>query len=115
MDNPYFNIFAHPTGRLFNQRKSYEIDIERVMDAAVVRGCFLELNAQPERLDLDDSHCHLAKSKGLKISIAADAHGIHDFNFMRFGIDQARRGWLEAEDVINTYPISKLRHVLKRN
>jgi DNA polymerase (family 10) len=114
MDNPYFNILAHPTGRLINQRSGHEIDIERVMEAALERGCYLELNAQPDRLDLDDVHCRMAKDMGLKVAISTDAHARSNLGRMRFGIDQGRRGWLEPEDVLNTRPWGELERLLTR-
>jgi DNA polymerase (family 10) len=114
-DNPRVNIFGHPTGRLINERPPYEIDLEKVMRAAVERGCFLELNSHPDRLDLDDVHCQMAKEMGLKVALSTDAHSTGDLDLMRFGIGQARRGWLEAKDVINTRPLAELRKLLKRN
>jgi len=114
MDNPRVNIFGHPTGRLINERPPYEIDLEKVMRAAVERGCFLELNAHPDRLDLDDVHCQRAKEMGLKIALSTDAHSTDDLDLMRFGVGQARRGWLEPGDVINTRPLAELRKLLKR-
>ena len=114
LDNPRVNIFGHPTGRLINERPPYEIDLEKVMRAAVERGCFLELNAHPDRLDLDDAHCQMAKGMGLKIALSTDAHSTGDLDLMRFGIGQARRGWLEPADVINTRPLAELRKLLKR-
>jgi DNA polymerase (family 10) len=113
MDHACFHCLGHPTGRLIQQREPYDIDIEKVMDAAIDRGCFLELNAQPDRLDLNDAHCKLAKEKGLKIAISADAHSKTDLQFLRFGIDQARRGWLEADDVINTRSWAQLQKLLR--
>jgi len=114
MDNPYFNIFAHPTGRLINERGPYEIDIERIIKAAKQKNCVLELNAYPNRLDLNDIYCHMAKDVGVKIAISTDSHSINDLNFMRFGVGQARRGWLEKGDVINTRSVEQLRKLLKR-
>jgi DNA polymerase (family 10) len=114
MDNPHFNILAHPSGRLINERAPYEVDIERIIHAAKERGCFLELNAQPTRLDLTDTDCKLAKDVGVKIAISTDAHHTTDLAHMRFGIGQARRGWLEPGDVINTYPLAKLKRLLSR-
>ncbi|TNF61693.1 MAG: DNA polymerase/3'-5' exonuclease PolX [Deltaproteobacteria bacterium] len=114
MDNPYFNILAHPTGRLINQRSEYEIDIERVMEAALERGCYLELNAQPSRLDLDDVHCRMAKDMGLRLAISADAHAASNLEYVRFGVDQGRRGWLEPDDVLNTRPWRELAKLLAR-
>lgn len=113
MDNRLVNILAHPTGRLINQRSAYAIDVEQVMRGAAERGCFLELNAQPDRLDLNDTHCRLAKQLGVKVAISTDAHAAVELGFMRFGVDQARRGWLEPEDVLNTRTLTDLRKLLK--
>lgn len=114
MDNPYFNILAHPTGRLINSRAPYEIDMERIMEAAKERGCILEVNAYPDRLDLTDFHCRMAKSIGVKVSIDTDAHSVSDLDFMRFGVGQARRGWIERADVINTRSVKDLLKLMKR-
>jgi len=114
MDNPHFKILAHPTGRLINQRPGYEIDMERVMEAALERGCYLELNAQPDRLDLHDVHCRMAKDMGLKLAISSDAHTKSNLEYMRFGVDQGRRGWLEPEDVLNTRSWRELKRLLAR-
>ena len=115
MDNPCFNILAHPTGRLINSREAYEVDLPAVMTAAKERGCFLEINAQPARLDLTDTYCKLARDLGLKAAISTDAHSIDQLDFMRFGIGQARRGWLRAGDVLNTRGLDELRTLLRRN
>jgi DNA polymerase (family 10) len=114
MDNPYFSILAHPTGRLINAREAYDIDLERVLEAARERGCVMEVNAQPDRLDLDDRGCRLAKELGVKVAISTDAHRAADLDLMRFGVDQARRGWLEPGDVVNTLPLAALRRALRR-
>jgi DNA polymerase (family 10) len=114
MDNPNFNIMAHPTGRRIGGREAYEMDLERVMQAALERGCFLEINAQPERLDLNDIYARRAKEMGLKLAISTDAHHVGGLAYMRFGVAQARRGWLEAEDVLNTRSWENLRVLLKR-
>jgi DNA polymerase (family 10) len=113
MDNPQFSILAHPTGRLINAREACEIDLERVLEGARERGRVMELNAQPDRLDLDDRACRLAKDIGVKVAIATDAHRVADLDLMRFGLDQARRGWLEPEDVVNTRPLAELRRLLR--
>ena len=84
------------------------------MKAAKERGCFLELNAHPDRLDLNDVHCKMAKDMGLKVAISTDAHRIDDLDYMRFGVGQARRGWLEADDVLNTKSLKELKKILKR-
>jgi DNA polymerase (family 10) len=112
MDHRCLCILAHPTGRLINQRPAYAIDMERVMRGAVERGCCLEVNAQPDRLDLTEVHCRLAKQLGLKVAISTDAHAAVELDFMRFGVDQARRGWLEPDDVLNTRRLGDLRSLL---
>ncbi len=114
MDHPAFSILAHPTGRMINEREPYELDMEKIMDAAVERGCCLEVNAQPVRLDLNDRHCKMAKDMGVKVVISTDAHRTTDLDFLRFGVGQARRGWLEPEDVLNTRPLKELRKLLRR-
>jgi len=114
MDNSYFTIFAHPSGRMIPKRGPYEIDMERLMAAALERGCFFEVNAQPVRLDLTDVHCKMAKDMGMKVVISTDAHRVTDLDLMRFGIGQARRGWLEADDVLNTKRWSELQKLFKR-
>lgn len=114
LDNRWVNIFCHPTGRLINERPAYEIDLEKVMKAARERGCALEVNGHPDRLDLDDVHCQMAKEMGVKVVISTDAHSTSDLDLMRFGVGQARRGWLEPKDVLNTRKLDELRRLLKR-
>jgi len=114
MDYPYFNILAHPTGRLINERNPYEIDMERVMKAAKNRGCLLELNAHPDRLDMNDIHCKMAKEIGVNVVISTDSHIADHLNNMRFGVDQARRGWLEPDDIANTKSIDGLKNLLQK-
>ncbi len=114
MDNRYFNILVHPTGRILRERGEIDFDLERVMRAAVERGCYLEVNADPTRLDLNDAACKMAKEMGLKLSIGTDAHSESGLDFMRLGVAQARRGWLEREDVLNTRSWPALSRLLKR-
>lgn len=114
MDNPHVHILGHPTGRLINARKPYAVNMEKVMAAARDRGMLLELNAHPDRLDLHDGHCRLAKALGIPVVISTDAHGVEDFDLIRFGIGQARRGWLEPGDVANTRDLADLRRLLRR-
>jgi DNA polymerase (family 10) len=114
MDNRHFNILAHPTGRLLEERPAYPIDMERILRAARERGCFVELNAHPTRLDIDDHVCRLAKDLGVRIALGTDAHSVDGLKTMRFGIGQARRGWLEAGDVLNTRPLTELQRLLAR-
>jgi DNA polymerase (family 10) len=112
MDNRYFTVLAHPTGRLIGEREPYDVDMSRLIKAARRRGCFLELNAQPDRLDLSDLHCRMAKEEGVMVSIASDAHSLADLSNLRYGIGQARRGWLEKADVLNTRSLKDLRKLL---
>ena len=114
MDNPYFGILAHPTERLIGQRPPIEIDMERLLRGARERGCYVEVNAQPYRLDLDDVYCRLAKEIGVRVAISTDAHSPGELDYMRFGVDQARRGWLEPDDVLNTRSWEDLRPLLER-
>ncbi len=114
MDNPFFNILAHPTGRLIDERNPYDVDMEALIEAARERGCFLELNGHPDRLDLSDIHCKAAKEAGVKIAVSTDAHSMNDLKLMRFGVYQARRGWLGPEDVLNTRRLSDLKKLLIR-
>jgi DNA polymerase (family X) len=114
MQNRYVSIVGHPTGRLIGERAPYDIDMERVIATAREFGCHLEINAEPDRLDLNDIHAHAAKEAGVKLAISTDAHSVNAFRYMRFGIDQARRAWLTADDVINTLPLSELRNLLRR-
>ncbi len=112
MDHPCFSILAHPTGRLIDERPGCDIDLVRVLRKARERGCFVELNAQPQRLDLDDLACRMARDEGVLVSIASDAHGALEFGHLRDGIGQARRGWLEASDVLNARSLDALRPLL---
>mgnify|MGYP001562425011 CR=1 FL=1 len=114
MQHPYFTLLAHPTGRLIQRRAPYDVDMLRIIREAKNRGCFLELNAHPERLDLLDTYCRMAKEEGVLISINSDAHSIYDFSNLRFGIGQARRGWLEKHDVLNTRSLKELRGLISR-
>jgi len=102
MENEHVDILAHPTGRLLGKRDAYEVDVDELIDTAKRTGTRLEINAFPERLDLDDVHVRQAKDHGVQISIGTDAHSIQHFDFMRFGIATARRGWLEKKDILNT-------------
>lgn len=114
MDNPNVHILAHPTGRRINQRGPMALDLERIMEAALDKGCFLELNAQPERLDLNEIYCKRAKQMGLKLVIGADAHSKSGLDFLKYGIDQARRGWIEPDDVLNTKPWDEIADLFDR-
>jgi len=114
MDHPHFTILAHPSGRLIDQREPYDVDMLKVIRHARARGCYLELNAHPERLDLLDTHCQLAKEEGVRVAISSDAHSVQDFDNLRYGVGQARRGWLERDDVLNSRPLKEMRELLKK-
>ncbi len=115
MDNRWLDIIAHPTARLLGKRPACELDIERILESARQSGCALELNAQPLRLDLDDIHCRMAREHGVAIVISSDAHSARQLDNLRYGIAQARRGWLEAGDVLNCLSWDALRARLRRN
>ena len=108
MKNPYLHIIAHPTGRLLGEREPYDLDINQVIEMAGKTGTALEINAHTERLDLDDINCMKAKQKGVKLAIGTDAHHMDQLWMMELGVTVARRGWLEARDVLNTLPAEEL-------
>ncbi len=112
--HPRVTMLAHPVGRLLGARPGCDLDMLKIARAAAAHGKILELNAQPERLDLDDLHCRMAKEEGVRVAISSDAHGPAQFEYLRWGIGQARRGWLEAADVVNTRPLGALRALLER-
>jgi DNA polymerase (family 10) len=114
MDRPYFTILAHPSGRLIDERAPYDVDMPRLIRHARARGCFLEVNAHPVRLDLTDVDCQVAKEEGVMVSINSDAHSVLDMGNLRYGVGQARRGWLEKKDVLNARSVHALRPLLKR-
>jgi DNA polymerase (family 10) len=111
--NPHVSAIAHPTGRIINRRKSYEVDLEAVFQAAAKHGKLLELNSNPARLDLDDINCMAAKRHGVPIVISTDAHSVIGLDVLRFGILQARRAGLTKADVANTRPWEKMRKMIE--
>ncbi len=119
LDNPTVHILVHPTGRRIGERNPRkrppaEMDMERVMEAAKERGCFLEINASPSRLDLSDAYAKMAGEIGLKLAISTDAHSTTELDFIRYGVDQARRGWFGPDGIVNTRSWSDLKALLKR-
>jgi DNA polymerase (family 10) len=106
--NPYVRILGHPTGRQILRRDPFVFDLETVFAAAKAYGVILELNGNPERLDLCDRHLKLARDRGMKVIISTDAHGPDHFKLMRYGVVTARRGWMRKEDVLNTLPPEEL-------
>jgi len=113
IENRFTTMIAHPTGRLLLARDAYKVDIIRVINAAAENNVDIELNASPFRLDLDWRMCKYAKEKGVKIFINPDAHSLKDLYDYKFGVNIARKGWLEKEDVPNTYSAEKIDKYLK--
>ena len=111
--NPLVTIIGHPSGRLINERDAMDINWDKVFDAAVKYNKIIEINSQPSRLDLADHLVRDAIKKGVKIIINTDAHITHDMDFMRFGVDVARRGWCEKKHIVNTLSLEKLLKTLK--
>ncbi|HYY87810.1 MAG TPA: DNA polymerase/3'-5' exonuclease PolX, partial [Chloroflexota bacterium] len=103
----------HPHGRKIRIRPGYEVDMQAVIGAAARVGCALELNATPDRLDLNGAWARRAKAVGARFTISSDAHAVRDLEYMQFGVGSARRGWLTAEDVLNTRPLDELRRLLQ--
>ena len=108
LQNKNVDIVAHLTGRLLKERAPYPVDVEAVLKAAKDYGVLMELNAYPDRLDLNDAHCKLAKDMGVKIALGTDSHSAIQLGNMRWGVYTARRGWLEKSDVINTLSADKV-------
>jgi DNA polymerase (family 10) len=109
LDNPHVKILAHPLGRLIDQRDPYDIDMLAVIRKCKARGVALEVNAHPDRLDLTDVYCRMAKDEGARLAIDSDAHSVHEFDNLAHGVGQARRGWLEKGDVVNALALAELR------
>ena len=114
LENPNVDVIGHPTGRLINRRPAYDVDIAAVIETAARTGTFLEINANPWRLDLDDRHAAAAKRAGVRLVISTDAHSTHGLDVMRCGVLQARRAGLTAADVVNTRTLAGLKTLMKR-
>jgi DNA polymerase (family 10) len=114
MENPHVDCIGHPTGRKINRRPPYELDFERVCEVAVETGTFLEINAQPDRLDLTDTLARAAAEAGVPIAVSTDAHRIHELDNLELGVAQARRGWLTADQVVNTRSWPEIKRMRKR-
>lgn len=102
------HLFAHPGARLINKRQAARFDLDEVCRVAANEGVLLEINAQPERLDLDDIASRRAVELGASLAINTDAHSVEELRFMHWGVDQARRGWVKRRHVVNTQPLDKL-------
>jgi DNA polymerase (family 10) len=114
VESGHVHILGHPTGRLLNEREPYEIDLEPVLRACARHGVALEINAHPERLDLNDVYAKLAKDLGARLVISTDAHSMDELKLLRFGVGVARRAWLTRDDVLNTLPAERLLKALGR-
>jgi DNA polymerase (family X) len=112
MSNENLTILAHPTGRRIGQREQYQVNIDLMMEAAKEKGVLLEINAFPERLDLNDVNCRKAREKGLNLVISTDSHSIKHLDYMVYGVAMARRGWLGPEHIVNTQPLHELERTL---
>ncbi len=114
MENPHVDCIGHLTGRKLNRRGPADIDLERVVEKALETGTFLEINAQPDRLDLRDAHARLAGEAGVKIVISSDAHQMSALSNLEFGVAQARRAWLGPDQILNTRPWGEVKKLLKK-
>jgi len=114
LEHPRVHVLGHPTGRLIGKREPYPVDMPTIIKAARDHGVMLEVNAQPDRLDLNDLHVQMAREAGVKLVIDTDAHRIQELDCMRYGVDQARRGWCEAKDVANTYRLKAFKQLLSK-
>jgi DNA polymerase (family 10) len=114
MENPYVNIIGHPTGRKINRRPPIELDLEAVFAAAARTGTALEINSFPDRLDLRDEHVMWARRHGVKFAVDSDSHAVTHLDVLPYGVATAQRGWLTKDDVINTWPLGKLRRFLRK-
>jgi DNA polymerase (family 10) len=114
MDNRYFNILGHATGRLLLKRPGYEVDMDRVIAHARATGCFFEINSSPDRLDLSAEHARLANKAGVKIAVSTDAHSTREFGTVQYGIDQARRAAFEPQAVLNCLSWASLEPLFRR-
>jgi DNA polymerase (family 10) len=114
LDNPHVHLLAHPTGRLLEARAPYDVDMQKIIRHAKACKVALEVNAHPDRLDLTDTYCRMAKDEGALLAINSDAHSTFELDLLRFGVGQARRGWLERADVINTRNLKQLRSMLRK-
>lgn len=114
LENPYVSLIAHPTGRLIGRRKGYNVDLEQLIERANETNTALEINANPNRLDLSSEWARMAQEKGVKLAINTDAHDYYMLDHMTYGVGAARKGWIKADSVINTWPIQKLKAFINR-
>jgi DNA polymerase (family 10) len=114
MDNPYVDCIGHVTNRKIGKRAPSEVDVGRVIEKAVETGTFLEIDSQPDRLDLTDVHARAAREAGLKLVVDSDAHQVSALDYVELGVGQARRAWLTKDDVVNTRTLAQLWKLRKR-
>jgi DNA polymerase (family 10) len=114
MDNRYFNVLGHATGRLLLNRPGYDIDIDRLIDHARQNGCFFEINSSPNRLDLSAENARRAKAAGVMIAVSTDSHSTREYDLIRCGLDQARRAGLEKTSILNCRPWKELQPLFRR-
>ncbi len=114
MENPHVDCIGHPTGRKINRRDPYELDFEAILETGLETGTFLEINCQPDRLDLDDNHARAAAEAGVKLVVSTDAHRVHELANIRLGVAQARRAWIGPEQIVNARPWSGVKKLMKK-
>jgi DNA polymerase (family X) len=114
MENPHVDCIGHPMGRKINRRDAYDVDYEAVLEKAIETGTFLEINSQPDRLDLTDNHARAAAEAGVMLAISTDAHRLHELENLRLGVAQARRGWVTADQIVNARPWREVRKLMKK-
>lgn len=114
MENPHVDILFHPTGRLINKREAYEVDMDEIIKIAKSTGTVMEIDAFPDRLDLEEEYIRKCVDAGVKLAIDSDAHSSAHFDYLEYGIAQARRGWAEKKDIINSSPCDKMLNFLKK-
>jgi DNA polymerase (family 10) len=114
MENPQVDCIGHPTGRKINRREPYDVDFEAILETSLETGTFLEINCQPDRLDLDDNHARVAAEAGARLVISTDAHRVHELANMRLGVAQARRAWIGPEQIVNTRTWGGVKRLMKK-
>jgi DNA polymerase (family X) len=114
LENPHVDCIGHPTGRKLNRRDPYDLDFEAVVASAADNRKFLEINSQPDRLDLIDTHARAAAEAGVGVVVSTDAHRVHELRYLELGVAQARRGWLTADQVVNTRSWRDVQRLLRR-
>jgi DNA polymerase (family 10) len=115
IENPWVDVLGHPTGRRLLQRESIKFDMSMVMDSVSRHGVTMEINCQPQRLDLNDAHARAARERGIPLVISTDAHSVNALSRLQWGVQVARRAWVQSGDVLNTRPVDELRARLRRN